>query len=319
MTTSFSVTRDDIIKAALRTCGIIGLKQTPDPDDITYASQALNIMIKGWQTKGATLWKIQELVLPLVANQSTYKIGPTAGRVLSVTVNAGGTGYVDGASVTFSAPPGFSGYSGTTATGTLVVSGGVITGVTLTSGGSGYLTAPTITAPTGTGASFTVNMIGLTTQRPLRVLDQGNFLRNTTTNKDTPVEMLSRSDYELYGRKDTASLPNSFFFDPAFSVTDPNTVTRVYPEPIDNNRELHLFAQMTFEDVAAGSDTFDFPQEWFAVLKYGLARELVIEYGVDEATERRIEKRFAEAMGDGLGFSVEEAATYFTVDTRGGR
>ena len=70
-------------------------------------------------------------------------------KVQNVTITNGGTGYVSTDTITFSAPT-----SGITATGTLVVSGGVITGVTITNRGTGYTTAPTYTITTSTGSSF---------------------------------------------------------------------------------------------------------------------------------------------------------------------
>lgn len=72
------------------------------------------------------------------------------GQVIAVNVTAGGTGYVNDAAVTFSAPGG----GGVTATGIIKVTGGVITRVEITNPGSGYTTAPTVTAPTGADATF---------------------------------------------------------------------------------------------------------------------------------------------------------------------
>ena len=76
------------------------------------------------------------------------------GQVINVQVTAGGTGYVNGAAATFSVPP----VGGITATGTINVTGGAITGVTITNRGAGYITAPTVTAPTGTGAAITARI-----------------------------------------------------------------------------------------------------------------------------------------------------------------
>ena len=81
------------------------------------------------------------------------------GTVKQIIVNNGGTGYVNGDTVTFSTPSG-----GTAATGTLVINGGQITGVVLTSGGNNYFTAPstaagTITINTSTGSNATLTSI----------------------------------------------------------------------------------------------------------------------------------------------------------------
>lgn len=80
-------------------------------------------------------------------------IAPGVGKgVDHVNVTAGGTGYTGSPTVTFSAPPA----GGTTATGTVTTSGGVITGVVITNPGSGYVSAPTVTfSGAGTGATGT--------------------------------------------------------------------------------------------------------------------------------------------------------------------
>lgn len=76
-TTSFTLTRDQIIQYALRKLAVLDLGATPDSTTVANASQSLDMMIKSWATKGSKLWTIQELVVPLVAGQTTYNIGPT--------------------------------------------------------------------------------------------------------------------------------------------------------------------------------------------------------------------------------------------------
>jgi hypothetical protein len=315
MTTSYSVTRNDIINAALRTIGVLGLNQVATNEDFFYATTALNLFLKNLQARGATLWKIKEVVVQLQDGYNTYPIGPTAGYVASIPVTAGGSGYDGTSTITLSAPGTFSGYTNTTATASLVISSGAVTSVTITNAGTGYQSAPTITpGGAGTGATFgTPVIVGETVERPLRVLDQGNFIRVISTDEDTPISMLGRGDYEIYGSKTTEGIVNSFFYDPQLT----NGSLKVYPTPGDATRELHLFVQSTIEDITNSTDTFDFPQEWFMALRYGLARELLVEYGVDEATERRIEMRWREYSDMLFAFSVDEASTYFTYDTRG--
>ena len=76
------------------------------------------------------------------------------GQIAGVTVTGTMSGYVDGASLTISAPPG----GGVQAVGTIQVTAGAITGVTLSNPGAGYTSAPTVTAPAGTGATLTPKM-----------------------------------------------------------------------------------------------------------------------------------------------------------------
>jgi len=78
----------------------------------------------------------------------------TNDKVAVVNILTGGSGYVS-PTVTFSAPP-----SGTTATGTVQVTGGVVTGVTITNPGSGYVTAPTVTInPVGGGSGASASSL----------------------------------------------------------------------------------------------------------------------------------------------------------------
>ena len=74
-TTSFSVTRNDIISASLRLLGVLEEGATPNPTAIENASLVLNMMIKDWMTDGIKLWTTTEIVLPLVAGQTSYSIG----------------------------------------------------------------------------------------------------------------------------------------------------------------------------------------------------------------------------------------------------
>jgi len=74
-TTTFTVTRDEIIAAALRLCGVLQDGQAVSTQQTTDAAQALNILLKNFSIKG---W-IQHLYLwvniPLVSGQASYTLG----------------------------------------------------------------------------------------------------------------------------------------------------------------------------------------------------------------------------------------------------
>ena len=93
-------------------------------------------------------------------------VSAASGEVLNVTFATTGSGYKPGhaTSVTFSAPQTA---GGTSATGVVILSGGIVTGITVGTAGSGYSTAPTITisAPQVEGgqtatATATINTTG---------------------------------------------------------------------------------------------------------------------------------------------------------------
>jgi hypothetical protein len=72
----------------------------------------------------------------------------TGGRVQSITVTAGGSGYTSAPTVTITG-------TGSGATATATVSGGAVTAVTVTAAGSGYTVAPTVSFSDGGGSGAT--------------------------------------------------------------------------------------------------------------------------------------------------------------------
>jgi len=123
--------------------------------------------------------------------------------VASVVLTAGGSGYANGTNIaiTFSAPTGL---NGTTATGTIDVVGNIITAFNLISGGSGYLTAPTITLPTGTGATFNITLsttgnIGAVT------------INNGGTNYPSTTNLFGNCGFPLVSRTPSIEILNNNF------------------------------------------------------------------------------------------------------------
>lgn len=89
--------------------------------------------------------------------QATAVANLATTSVTSAAVANGGSGYTGTPTVTFTAPTG----GGAAATGTVVVTGGIVTGITITSGGSGYITAPTAIISGGGGTGATVGAVTL--------------------------------------------------------------------------------------------------------------------------------------------------------------
>lgn len=73
--TDFSLTRDDIIKRALRLIGVLAQGENPTTDQVTEAATALNSLVKAWQADGMPLWAIRTYNVPLTASVASYRIG----------------------------------------------------------------------------------------------------------------------------------------------------------------------------------------------------------------------------------------------------
>lgn len=84
MTTSgvnnFIVTRDQIIQEALEITGVYDPSVTTPAVDISSCSMSLNIMCKALAMEGLPLWAVQEITIPMIANQASYQIGPASSQ-----------------------------------------------------------------------------------------------------------------------------------------------------------------------------------------------------------------------------------------------
>lgn len=72
--TSYESNRDNIIKAALRKCGVLAEGETPSTESTTNCTQALNNIVVRFATLGMPLWKRTELSVTIVAGTSTYTV-----------------------------------------------------------------------------------------------------------------------------------------------------------------------------------------------------------------------------------------------------
>ena len=96
----------------------------------------------------------------------------TRGRVTSVAVTSGGSGYTTVPTVSFT------GGGGTGVAGKAVLNGGVVVAVLITSNGSGYTSAPTVSfsGGGGTGAAATAVINQLSSVQFINMLKQFDFL-----------------------------------------------------------------------------------------------------------------------------------------------
>lgn len=87
MSSTYTVTRDQIITLALRKLGVIEIGATPDAETIANASMSFNLLIKQMSTDGLKLWKISELIIPLVNNQTSYILGGSTSVLMYDSLN----------------------------------------------------------------------------------------------------------------------------------------------------------------------------------------------------------------------------------------
>lgn len=86
MSTTFSVSRDDVIVAAFQVCGTYDVTNPPGSAAMSQAAIFFNVMIKSW-IKTVPMWKVEIVTLPLLTGQNTYQIGPYAVGTGSLVVD----------------------------------------------------------------------------------------------------------------------------------------------------------------------------------------------------------------------------------------
>ncbi len=73
-TTTFSMTGDQLVNAALRKLSVLGDGQSPSSTQLANGTEALNVMLKSFTSKGMPLWVMTEYNVPLTATHD-YTLG----------------------------------------------------------------------------------------------------------------------------------------------------------------------------------------------------------------------------------------------------
>ena len=158
------------------------------------------------------------------------------------------------------------------------------------------------------GTGQTVN-----TSKPLKVIQA--YIRNTTSNVDTPMRIITRDDYYRLGNKSTEGLPIQLFYHPQNLYGD----LYLFPTPDSSaatTYQIHIVYQRIYEDFDAATDTPDFPQEWHEALKYGLAARLAPEYGMPPNDRKILVQEAQMARMEALSSGTEEGSLFFSAELR---
>lgn len=307
--TTFTMTRNDCIKASLRVLRELGAGGVPTIEDYVNCNQALNIVLKSWQMRGIPLWKLVEISFPLFPDMATYPLGLAGGYLVDegITIVDPGGGGVDG-TWTESVLDGGSGVDGEI---DYVINGGLITSVVVTVGGSGYSSPSAIFTNASGTFEVTIAQVGLGGDRPIKFRDA--WIRDDATSQDTPQIQVARQDYNQFGYKAQTGVPNQYWYDPQLDTG----ILTVYPVPTVLGGTFHGIVQMPIQDMVTATDNFDLPQEWLQAIKWGLADELSLEYGCPADVRGEVAAKAAKFVDDCFSYSMEESSVYFTVDPMG--
>jgi len=157
------------------------------------------------------------------------------------------------------------------------------------------------------------NTYTLNTPKPLKVIQA--WYRNTASNVDVPMRVITRDEYNRLGNKSSTGTPIQVYYEPRRD----DGVLHVFPTPSATdaaNVSIYIVYQAPFDDFDQATDTPDFPQEWYDAVTYGLATRLAPEYGLPIPDRKTLWQEMCIIKQDALNFGLEEGSIYFQVDRR---
>lgn len=170
--------------------------------------------------------------------------------------------------------------------------------------------------PTASDGTYTIGSggdISRSAGPPLK-LHQA-WYRNTTTNVDTPINLITKHEYNMLSPKTTEGVPNSIWYDPPGNqgAAQPLGNLYVWPEPsaaFVAANTIYLVGQFMFEDFDASTDNPDFPSNFNNALGWWLAHEMAIGEGVPSGKVAQIEKRAMYSKQSALNNGPEEGSLF---------
>ena len=109
-------------------------------------------------------------------------------------------------------------------------------------------------------------------QRPVDIIEAR---RHDSDDKDTPLILKSRIEYESFSDKISSGTINSIYYDPQLN----NGILKIWPACGDVKDYVLMTVRYPLEDVIASTDDFDMPPEWLEVLAWNLATRIAPKYG----------------------------------------
>jgi hypothetical protein len=302
----YSITRANIIEAALRKIGAYDQGEAVSGSETSAATLSLNLMVKEWVARGVDIWLRDEITLFLQPNQQSYSLG---------TANA--TASYVGTTLSAAEASGQTVLSVTSSTGMtaadvvgIKMDDDTIHWTTIVSVDSGVQI--TITAATDDDAASGNQVYAYTTTagRPTKIV---SAYRRDVNDFDTEVAMIGETDYRSQSNKSSEGPPVEAWYQPTL------TTGTLYVWPVDggaNWDKLVLSAQFYPDDFDAASNNPEFPIEWGNALTWGLAAELASEYGIPEKEQARLWTVAENKLEVLLDYDSENANVVFELDVR---
>lgn len=324
-TVTFRVTRNQLIEAALRIVGGIDPENTVGASavQITNCSQALNMLTGMWKTRGIMLWERRYGVIFPQQAQGIFVLGsPGPAGDHSCLSTPLGAGFVQ-TTLSADAASGAGSITVTSLTGSSLSTAGTPAttisdtyniGIQLDDGSTQWTTV------SGTPSGTTVTLAAVLTDsatsgnivycyltkltRPMRIVDA--MIQQVGQENYSPVNVISREEYNRFGNKTTMGTPVQLVYDPQINTG----YVYLYNTFLSANQLLFIDFQKAIDDFTGANDDFDLPQEWAVALKFNLAYHIAPEYEVAKDKFQQIEKLAGMTYDQLDGWDTEFASIF---------
>ena len=316
MTASFVLEKSvgKLIEEALRDSRIIPSEQPVQVVDFRKGLDALNNIIKSWQTQGVHLWRLKRAILPLIPERQSYRLGPSGhpcsdiDRFYQTTVvrdeTAGSSTTLVLASVTN-------------------LSVGDNIGVQVNNDTLFWSTVETISEKTVTLDHSSTELItsGNTVfyfspdaqiARPLSIFNQTWAAHFESS--EIPCGIWSRSEYMLQPVKFSRGIVTGAHFTPdatggtLYVWQTASSVTNVFR--FDYREPLAVYDSI--------DDLLQVTDEYFQPLKWAVAADIGPQYGVEPEPQVVLESKAAQTLQMALDNDSETGSMYLAPDFYGG-
>lgn len=307
MATSGSIdynrTGEEIITFAHKKLNILASGGTVGTNDLADGLEALEMMIKSWQTEGIRLWLQTLGRIFLVDGQTSYNLSGANGCKISelseTTLDADEaigqttlsvTSTSQGASFANSDVIGIVSDSNTIQWSTI---SSFVTDDTVTIGD-----ALTVKSSSGNKVYAYTNAI----ERPLRI----ESARRLNATIETPMISLAKADYDDLTNKTNEGPPVQYYYDPQLGTG----VLYLWPTPGTVADSINITYRRGIEDFDSVSNDPDFPSEWLECLGYNLAVRIAGDFGKKVTP---VMAAIAGELKDNIeGWDTEEESVYFS-------
>lgn len=306
-TDTFSITRDDIITAAALEVGDIALGEPIDDDTLAQHNLRLNTWVKSLMADGAKLWAMELATLFLQPGVGRYVLGADGAHCTTDYVRT--TLASDAAAASTVQLTDVTGMADGDNIGVLLTDGTLFW--TTISGTPGSSTTLATALPGAAAAGATVFAYTAKISRPQRIDPDAAYWRSSAL-QDTPVAMISRTEYTQQANKGARGKIVQAFYDPQLG----NGVLSVWPTPDNASDVLCFWYERRLEDFNSGADTPDFTIEWGEALILGLAHLMAPTAGLSLAERQDLERRAQAALDKAEGYDREDVGVFFQPDMR---